>query len=677
MIKIDKNNTNGKIANFLATYDNLDFEYGEYEDYVEWYKDFYKNIDSERTVIALDIETKQLYPIDNKLLMFAVAYKVDNVYVSKVFNCREWSDSRVVTVINSINKLKSKKLLHNGYFDISTLAIMFDIKLKWDFDTYIIYHSALTHRATDKKDNDFGLENIGLSLKDLTRDFLQYGDYEQEINDFKKNYCKEHKLKSKLFTYDLIPNSILAPYNCMDVVCTLQLYEKSLQLISALQKSGYEKLRKNIRDKHEVTDIYIDSRIRGMVVDRDKVQELAKYYKETMNKAYSDIMTDLKDPIEKVERELYFRKLEKDLMTDFQYIAENRPKITKGGKSKTVEKKVNMTEARAKRYKEESKINFNSAPHKVLLFCETMGLEPLEKTKTGNPKCDINFLEYHGARREELTSFIDYGKCRTALNNFLGVDKVEEDDESISSDAKTLWELTSPTNDVVYSGYNLCGTITGRASCSTPNLQQYPSRGVLKKIKECFIPRKGSKLYYADYSSAEIVILASITQSKNIFQALENGYDLHSVNVWKMLKDRVLEDDPTFQDRFDACGDDVNKLREFYASIKAKYENTLRYHCKSLQFSLAYGTTAYGVRDNLKISLKEAKDLINRFMEANPDMKTYVDYQHKKAMKYGFTENPFGVRLMLPDCPNMYCGDRAIAERAKKQLRKSLNFPIN
>lgn len=683
MIVIDKNNTRGKIGSFLATYKDLDMAYGGLPDFIEWYREYISNVDNEKIVMAFDIETSKLYPVDNKFIMFAFSYKLNGVYMSRAFDCRDWSKEQVIKVLNLINKLKSKIVLHNAYFDITTLAIMFGVKVKWDYDTYIIYHNAMTHRAKDTEDNDFGQENTGLSLKDLTRDLLDYGDYEEELNEYKKSYCKEHKIKSKEFTYDLIPKEILAPYNCMDTTCTLKIFEKSMSLIKALEGSGYLKLKDIMRMKHEVSDIYIDARIRGIYVDRKKVVELSEHFTKLMEESKSNIYNDLGENIKYVERELYFKSLEKELMKDFEYIAENRPKVSaKTGKESWVAKKVNITESRTKKLQDECKINFNSSQHKAMLFVDSLGLEPLERSKKTNaPKCDIKFMEHHLRLNPQLQSFMDYGKCRTAINNFLGVNKLETDDEGESelgkADAKTLWELTSEDYPYIHSSYNLNGTVTSRCSCNTINLQQIPSRGVLKTIKKCFKARDTYYLLYADYSSAEVAILASIIGSDVILKAIQNEWDLHSINAWNMLRDRILNEKPELEQMFKDAGDNPDKLRDFYKCIKSNFENTFRYFAKSLIFSLAYGTTAHGVSKNLGVSKKEAQSLIDSYLKANPEMKKYIDFQHGKAKKFGFTENPFGARLLLPDAPNMYSSnDRQVKMRGDKQLKKSLNVAI-
>ena len=130
MIKITKDNTKGKIGSFLATYDNLDMAYGDYKDYVEWFKDYRSKYDSEKTIMSFDIETAKLYPINNKLIMFAFSWKHNGIYYSRAFECRDWSKETVINVLKSINMLKSRKVLHNAYFDITTLAIMFGVKVK-------------------------------------------------------------------------------------------------------------------------------------------------------------------------------------------------------------------------------------------------------------------------------------------------------------------------------------------------------------------------------------------------------------------------------------------------------------------------------------------------------------------------------------------------------------------
>jgi DNA polymerase I-like protein with 3'-5' exonuclease and polymerase domains len=52
------------------------------------------------------------------------------------------------------------------------------------------------------------------------------------------------------------------------------------------------------------------------------------------------------------------------------------------------------------------------------------------------------------------------------------------------------------TNDhpYVHPNYNHCGIVSSRTACSNPNLLQFPSRGELKRIKQCLVVDEGRKL---------------------------------------------------------------------------------------------------------------------------------------------------------------------------------------
>jgi hypothetical protein len=105
---------------------------------------------------------------------------------------------------------------------------------------------------------------------------------------------------------------------------------------------------------------------------------------------------------------------------------------------------------------------------------------------------------------------------------------------------------------------------------------------VLKSLKKCFKARDNHYLIYSDYSSAEVVILGSIINSETIYKSLINKWDLHSMNAWSMKKKDILAVHPDWEEKFKECGDDPDKLRDFYAGIKSEFEQTIRYQTKSL-----------------------------------------------------------------------------------------------
>ena len=676
MIKLSENNTQGKIASYLKTYKELNFSYGSLDDYVEWYENFKNNIDTPKTVIAIDIETKKLYCIGNKFLMFAITWKQDGIYHSVAFDVRNEDDKNIVNIIKSLNKLKCKKVLHNAYFDITTLAIMFGEKLKWDFDTYIIFHSCLTHRAKDIEDGggfDSPEEKTGLSLKDLTRDFLNYGDYEEDLNEWKKKYCRENKVKVGDFTYDLIPEDILAPYNCMDTTCTLQLFEVSIKLIESLEKGGFIKLRSIIKLMHEVTNIYMKARIRGLCIDRNRIIEVSNELKEIMESCKIKIQEDLKEYIEIFKKETRFELMEEILMRDFENYVEGTPvKILKNGTQKFATKKVELRPKDIKDLNSDIELNLNSSKQKQKLFCNIMGLEPIEVTDKKSPKVDTKFFEHHSENgHPELKNIVEYLQSKKGINDFLGYEKYEHKDvENISNDEKTLWGLTSKSVNKVYPSYNLCGTRTFRTSTSTPNVAQAPSRGSISKIKSCYVAPKGFKMYYFDYCSMEVALSGAITDSKQIKEALENGYDLHSITAYAMFLDSMIKEKPEMREFIE-----THDKKDIYKYIKDNFEKTYRYRSKAVRFTMQYSGTEHALAKNLKCSKKEAKEIMDRYFKANPELTKYFEYCKNLAKTKGYTENYFGARQLLSRCLN-YNPNIKKDYTAEKQLRKSTNFPI-
>lgn len=679
LIRITEENTKGKIGSFLKTYKELDMAYmTEYSEYIEWFKEFKSSVDSEKNIIAFDIETSRLYPINNKMTCFAVTWKREGVYFSRAFEVKSWTDEQIVKVLSSLNVLKSKKVLHNAYFDITTLAIVYGVRVKWDYDTYIMFHSSLTHRAKDVNSDGslaVGEGNLGLSLKDLTRDFLKYGDYEEEIDNWKKDYCRKNKVKVKEeFTYDLIPIEILAPYNCMDTTCTYQLFEAGMKVVSALETSGFTKLRSIIKLMHETTEIYMKARIRGVNINRETIVSVSNDLRVIMEEAENNIYIDLKNEIREYKELTRKEYMEKLLMSDFENFAEGTPiKIYKNGTHKMAEKQVKLKPSDERFLNEEVILNLNSPPQKQKLFCEIMGLEPLELTDKKAPKVNTAFFEHYATEGyPQLKNIVTYLKAKKGINDFLGYYKHNcEEVEVPSNEEKTLWGLTSKTVDKVYPSYNLCGTRTFRTSTSTPNTAQVPSRGNISVIKKCYIAPKGYKMYYFDYASMELVLGAGLTKSKPLKEALESGYDLHSITAYEMFLDKMIEEKPEMVEYMN-----THSKKEIYDYIKQNFDKTYRYRSKSVRFTVNYSGTEHSLAKNLKCSKKEARETLEQYFKANPELKEFFSKCHKLAVEKGYTENYFGARQVLDKCMGYNPNSKRKDYNAEAQLRKSTNFPV-
>ena len=131
----------------------------DYNECLSYLLNFKENIDSVDTIIAFDIETKNLNLYKNNLLGFGFAYSdKEGAY----FVTRNFSKEEVRHLLKLINSFKSKIVLHNAYFDISQINYMFNMKFKWTYDTYIFAHAlhsnVLLYAESKDKSNSLSLK---------------------------------------------------------------------------------------------------------------------------------------------------------------------------------------------------------------------------------------------------------------------------------------------------------------------------------------------------------------------------------------------------------------------------------------------------------------------------------------------------------------------------------------
>jgi DNA polymerase-1 len=163
---------------------------------------------------------------------------------------------------------------------------------------------------------------------------------------------------------------------------------------------------------------------------------------------------------------------------------------------------------------------------------------------------------------------------------------------------------------------------TGRVSSSKPNMQQIPADNV---YRNCFTAPDGWSFVSADYSSQELNVIAFGSQDPVWIKALQKGQDLHSTCAELVYGDQWLtsgEDD---------CAYLVNKEKCDCPSHKK-----LRTNVKTINFGLAYGMGPNKLADTLNIELEAAKTLIEKYFEAFPSIKGFLDKLGNFGKKYGY-----------------------------------------
>lgn len=178
--------------------------------------------DSETEYVAVDTETTALYPRDGYVLGISISYKLNHGrYISS--DCLE---ERHVELFQQICD-KYSIVFHNMKFDWKMIRYHFGIK----FNPNNVHDTMLQHYVLD--------ENSSHSLKELALKHTTYGDYDADLDTFKKEYCRTHRILEENFTYDLIPFDIISKYAAIDTAVTIELHHKFYPIVAKNEKLSF------------------------------------------------------------------------------------------------------------------------------------------------------------------------------------------------------------------------------------------------------------------------------------------------------------------------------------------------------------------------------------------------------------------------------------------------------
>lgn len=173
----------------------------------------------------------------------------------------------------------------------------------------------------------------------------------------------------------------------------------------------------------------------------------------------------------------------------------------------------------------------------------------------------------------------------------------------------------------VHTTYNQTITATGRLSSSDPNLQNIPTRSELgRTVKTAFSAGEGSVFLAVDYSQIELRLLAHLSGDEHLVRAFNEGEDFHAETAARVFGVPVSEVTPD-----------------------------LRSRAKAVNFGIVYGQQAYGLSQSLHISMAEARDMIDRYYEAYPGVRTFLDTVVARAKQTGYAETMYGRRRHIPE----------------------------
>ncbi len=252
-----------------------------------------------------------------------------------------------------------------------------------------------------------------------------------------------------------------------------------------------------------------------------------------------------------------------------------------------------------------------------------MGLKGGKKGKSGDYSTDVTVLEKLAEDGVDIArKVLDWRQLSKLKSTY--------------TDA--LQQQINPNTGRVHTSYSLTGAQTGRLSSNDPNLQNIPIRTeVGRRIREAFVAEPGNVLLSADYSQIELRLAAHMADVPALKDAFAKGEDIHA---------------RTAQELFGEVNRDT------------------RGRAKTINFSLLYGISRWGLAGRLGIPADEAQAMIDRYFERFPGINQYISQTLQKARETGHTETLFGRKTHFTRITSQNQTERAGSERA------AINAPI-
>lgn len=270
--------------------------------------------------------------------------------------------------------------------------------------------------------------------------------------------------------------------------------------------------------------------------------------------------------------------------------------------------------------------NMNSPKQLGQVLFGELGLPGGKKTKTGG----------YSTNERVLKDLVDVTPVVPKILQYREIEKLKSTyTEALSS--KILKE-----DGRVHTKFNQAVAATGRLSSTDPNLQNIPisSENGLK-IRKAFVAEEGKILVGFDISQQELRVAANLSKDPILVKGFKDGVDIHTLTASQI---------------FDISIDKVTKEQRSVG--------------KTLNYSILYGISVFGLSDRLKVNREEASGYIDRFWLSFKELKGFFDKVLEDALKDGYVETYFGRKRSAQGLksPNFM-----LREAAKREI---INFPL-
>ena len=266
--------------------------------------------------------------------------------------------------------------------------------------------------------------------------------------------------------------------------------------------------------------------------------------------------------------------------------------------------------------------NINSPKQLGIALFEELGLPVIKKTKSGY-STNAEVLEKLENAHPVIPLITEYRQLTKLKSTYCdGLLKV------IGKDGR------------IHTSFNQVETRTGRISSLEPNLQNIPIRTELgREMRKFFTAKDGCMLVDADYSQIELRVLAALADDKNMIDAFNSNQDIHTITASQVFNMPVNMVTPQ-----------------------------MRSSAKAVNFGIVYGIGAFSLSNDIHVSVKEAKNYIDGYLNHYQGVKKYMDDIITLAKDKGYSETLFGRKRYLPELNAKNHMLKAFGERVARNM---------
>lgn len=360
--------------------------------------------------------------------------------------------------------------------------------------------------------------------------------------------------------------------------------------------------------------------------DQDKIdweKELGKYCIDDAKYTYK-LFFEFKPKLEEQELWNEYQKVElpfvlvlrdielRGIKIDLEYLKELDRKI-----------QIDLVKLQGDIWREAGK-NFNiSSPKQLseILFTQKgYSLSEEYLTSTGGNSTNEAALKYLGSVHPEdkmLSALLEFRELFKVHTGFIiGLQKKQ-------------------VSGVIYTSFKQHGTVTGRLSSSSPNLQQIPSRSDQYDIRKAFVAREGFTFVISDMSQIEFRLAAHFSQDPTLLNAYQEGKDMHQATADLLGCTRMVS--------------------------------------KTVNFGLLYGRTAYGMAKGMGMTPEEAEKFIALYFSKFKKLEILIEQSKNTLKKHYAVRTIIKRKRRFPDYAKAKKDhDRKMVGRIERQALNSI-----